>query len=119
MQFSPTKMLPELEKLQKLFVRNVITADEFLSQFMDRLAWFGPVDRAMIPKLWALVPEPVRESVATSIGVAAAGKLTWNPRVLGRGYTDDELKSQLASINAWAKAFVEFFNSQRIIPEAD
>jgi hypothetical protein len=94
--------------------RGLVTAVEFTNRVFDEFASLDRVCPEVIPALWDLVPDTIRDEFAAAIRRAAAPGFRYHAFFFGGGrpMTDEELRwdaeLRTARVQAWAVEFVRF-----------
>lgn len=94
--------------------RGLVTAVEFTNRVFDKFASLDRVYPEVIPTLWDLVPDTIRDEFAAAIRGAAAPGFRYHAFFFGGGrpMTDEELLRdaalRTARVQAWVVEFVRF-----------
>ena len=94
--------------------RGIVTGMEFINRVLDEFACLDRVYPAVIPALWELVPDAIREEFVAAIRRAAAPGFRYHPFHFGGGrpMTEEELRRdadlRTARVQAWAVEFLKF-----------
>ena len=100
--------------------RGLLTGVEFINRVIDEFASIDRVYPEIIPALWALIPNFIREEFVATIRRAAAPEFRYRAFHFGGSLrmTDEEIQKdadlRTERVQAWAVAFVRYFTEMKV-----
>jgi hypothetical protein len=117
MQTPEEQLLAVFRRCGKHAARGVVTAVEFINRVFDEFASLDRVYPEIIPALWDLVPDVIRNEFAAGVRRASAPGFRYHAFHIGGNLpppTEEELRRdadlRTARVQAWAAEFVRFLD---------
>jgi hypothetical protein len=117
MHRTPEQLLDVIRKTGIIFLRTVITAQEFINKVFDEFALTECVYPDLVPELWQVIPAEVRDDFAIAVRNAARPDFRYIAFYIGseQSMSEDELRRAAdlptQRVQAWAREFVRYLDS--------
>jgi hypothetical protein len=111
-------LISVFRKFRPFAASGLISPQEYINKLFDTFSSIDQVYPELIPSLWELVPQNVRDEFAAEVRRASLSGFRWHPFYIGgsRPMTEEELRQDeellTARVRAWAVEFVLFLEGE-------